>query len=109
MSETQSTGINPAIEQVAQAAVNYPDAVTSAVQSSHATAAPTDPVEQRMAQIETFIQRWQPVLQMAETMLSTAVPETAPVISRVSQIETWADDLLNHFQHKIPALPPAAS
>ena len=110
------------IETAAQAATDNPDAVTAAVAAQNAAPAPADSENQRMAAIErqqtafqkavedmmAFITKYDPALEAGETVVAAEVPSLDPVINRISQFETWAEQLLVHFQHKIPALPPAA-
>lgn len=105
------------VETAAQLAQDNPDAMTRAVAVSHAGQAPPDADNQRMvalenrfAAIETFIRKYEPFLEAAGAQLAADVPSLDPVINRVSALETWAMELLNHFNHKIPApVPPATT
>lgn len=112
----------PQVETAAQVAHDNPEAVTRAVAVSHAGQAPPDADNQRMAalenrfaSIETFIRKYEPILEAAGAQLAADVPSLDPVINRVSALETWAMELLNHFNHKIPApvlpapVPPATT
>lgn len=119
MSETSSN-----IETAAAAATDNPEAVTAAVQQSHATAAPADPVNQQLAQhssllgnlssrvsdFEAFMQKLGPLVGTLEQVAAGTIPGAMAVIERVDALEGFAADLIGslntHFSSKL-ALPDA--
>ena len=117
--------MSQSIETAAQQANENPAAIDAAVDASLSKSSPADPVQQQLQNHETWLQslmdrltaveqsmtRFQPLISTVETIAAGTIPGAAPVINRISSLESFAQDMVNvlqtHFSGKLnlPAAP----